>query len=256
MSTSFHSSNEHLPHHPLEHDVYQPPTAKVWTKIAESARLAYTRGKVSLERRKHERKPISVAGRFNHCYVYPLDNRSGKNQRILLGRWAPKLEVEDGRGNRHAVIQAASHNYAGFYNLTRAAEELQRFALEKLPVADSSVVRSLESAMHDGFANFFSADFCYTTSTGYGSNVLAFSAILDDDWLVMFDDKCHNSMHVAAYLSHAGLVKKFPHGDFERMEAILAEYKDKFANVLVSIEGFYRSVRLPCGLFTCRSNRK
>ncbi|KIW32325.1 uncharacterized protein PV07_03879 [Cladophialophora immunda] len=238
-SVAFQSSNENLPRHSLEHDVYQPPAAKVWNKLAESVRLAYTRGKVSLEQREHDQKPISVAGRFNHCYVYPLDNRSGKNERILLGRWAPKLEVRDGHGTRQTVIQAASHNYAGFYNLTKGAEELQRLALEKLPVADSRTVRSLESAMHDGFAKFFSADFCYTTSTGYGSNVLAFSAILNQDWLVMFDDKCHNSMHVAAHLSHAGLVKKFPHGNFERMEAILAEYKDKFANILVSIEGFY-----------------
>ncbi|EXJ66817.1 uncharacterized protein A1O5_10012 [Cladophialophora psammophila CBS 110553] len=223
----------------LEHDVYQPPTAKVWSKLAESVRLAYTRAKVSLQYRDQDQKPISVAGKFNHCYVYPLDNQSGKNERILLGRWAPKLEVRDGRGTRQTVIQAASHNYAGFYNLTKDAEALQHLALEKLPVADSIVVRSLESAMRDGFAQFFSADFCYTTGTGYGSNVLAFSAILNEDWLVMFDDKCHNSMHVAAYLSHAGLVKKFPHGNFESMEATLSEYKDRYANILVAIEGFY-----------------
>ncbi|KIY01042.1 uncharacterized protein Z520_03708 [Fonsecaea multimorphosa CBS 102226] len=238
-SVSFQSSNENLPPHPLEHDVYQPPTARVWTKLAEGVRLAYTRGKVSLEQREREQKPVSVAGRFNHCYVYPLDNRSGKNERILMERWAPKLEVQDGHGTKQTVIQAASHNYAGFYSLTKDAEELQRLALEQLPIADSSAVRSLELAMHDGFAKFFSTDFCYTTSTGYGSNILAFSAILNEDWLVMFDDKCHNSMHVAAYQSHAGLVKKFPHGDFERMEVILAEHKDKFANILVSIEGFY-----------------
>ncbi|OAP60447.1 hypothetical protein AYL99_05449 [Fonsecaea erecta] len=238
-STSFQSSTEYLPRHPLHHDVYQPPTAKAWSKLAEGVRLAYVRSRVTLELREHEQKPISIAGKFHHCYIYPLDNRSGKNERILLGRWAPKLQVRDGRGIRRSVIQAASHNYAGLYRLTDDAEELHRLALDKLPVADASALQYLEPAMHDGFAKFFSTDFCYTTSTGYGSNVLAFSAILNEDWLVLFDDKCHNSMHVAAYLSHAGLVKKFPHGDFEKMDAILAEYKDKFANILVAIEGLY-----------------
>ncbi|KIW85385.1 hypothetical protein Z517_00775 [Fonsecaea pedrosoi CBS 271.37] len=235
----FHSSGDSLPRRPVEHDVYQSPTTTTWTKLSETVRLIYTRGKVSLQQREHEQQPISAIGRFNHCYVYPLDNRSGKNERILLGRWAPKMEVQDGHGTRQIVIQAASHNYAGFYHLTKEAEELQHLALEKLPVADSSAVRSLESAMHDGIAGFFSANFCCTTSTGYGSNLLAFSAILNGDWLVMFDDKCHNSMHVAAYLSHAGLVKKFPHADLERMEEMLAEYKGRFTNVLVAVEGFY-----------------
>ncbi|OAL32561.1 hypothetical protein AYO20_07871 [Fonsecaea nubica] len=241
-SISFQSPDDSLPRQPLEHDVYQSPTTTTWTKLAETVRLIYTRGKVSLQQHEHEQQPISAVGRFNHCYVYPLDNRSGKNERILLGRWAPKLEIQDGQGTRQIVIQAASHNYAGFYHLTKEAEELQHLALEKLPVADSSAVRSLESAMHDGIARFFSADFCCTTSTGYGSNLLAFSAILNEDWLVMLDDKCHNSMHVAAYFSHAGLVKKFPHADLERMEEMIAEYKGRFANVLVAIEGFYRSV--------------
>ncbi|OQV07906.1 hypothetical protein CLAIMM_12257 isoform 2 [Cladophialophora immunda] len=152
-SVAFQSSNENLPRHSLEHDVYQPPAAKVWNKLAESVRLAYTRGKVSLEQREHDQKPISVAGRFNHCYVYPLDNRSGKNERILLGRWAPKLEVRDGHGTRQTVIQAASHNYAGFYNLTKGAEELQRLALEKLPVADSRTNGAILAEYKDKFAN-------------------------------------------------------------------------------------------------------
>ncbi|KAK5233784.1 hypothetical protein LTR47_004902 [Exophiala xenobiotica] len=244
ISSSFSSlehqpSYQRLPNNPLERDVYQPPNARLLKKLAEGLRLAYTRGKVTWEQRDHDEQPISAAGRFNHSYVYPLDNRKGKNERIVLGRWAPKLQIRDGNGTQQTVIQAASHNYAGFYNLTQGAEDVQHLAMRSLPVANSYAVPSLESAMHDGMAQFFSADFCYTTSTGYGSNLLAFSAILNHEWLVMFDDKCHNSMHVAAFLSHPGLVKKFPHGNFDKMEAILSEYRDKYANVLVAIEGFY-----------------
>ena len=55
----------------------------------------------------------------------------------------------------------------------------------------------------------------------------------------MFDEKCHNLMHLAAFQSHADLVKRFPHGNFMKMEAILAEYSGKYANILVAVEGFY-----------------
>ncbi|KAJ9609447.1 hypothetical protein H2200_005774 [Cladophialophora chaetospira] len=239
FTVSYQSLEHQFLQHPLELDVYQPPKVKVWKKAAEGVRLAYTRGKVNIEPHNHKQQPISEAGRFNHYYVYPLDNRNKKNERIILGRWKSRLEVRDGNGTQQRVIQAASHNYAGFYTLTKDAEELQRLSLERLPVAASTTVPSLEAAMHNGLAKFFSTDFCYTTSTGYGSNLLAFSAILNEDWLVMFDDKCHNSMHVAAFLSHAGTVKKFPHANFQKMEEILLEYKGKVANVLVAIEGFY-----------------
>ncbi|EXJ58451.1 hypothetical protein A1O7_05876 [Cladophialophora yegresii CBS 114405] len=238
-SLSCQSSSHRVQHCPLELDVYPPPNTKPWAKVAEGFRLAYTRGKVSLEQPRHNQQPISEAGKFNHCYVHPLDNRKGKNERITLGRWTPRLQIRDGHGTRHTVIQAASHNYAGFYGLTQDSEELQRSALESLPVANSYAVPSLETAMHDGLAKFFTSEFCYTTSTGYGSNLLAFSALLDQDWLVMFDDKCHNSMHVAAFQSHAGLVKKFPHGNFKMMEAILSEHRGNFTSILVAIEGFY-----------------
>ena len=53
-------------------------------------------------------------------------------------------------------------------------------------------------------------------------------------------------MHVTAFLNRAGLIKTFPHGDFENMEAILAKYSRKYHNVLVAIEGFYRSVPSHC----------
>ncbi|OCT51434.1 serine palmitoyltransferase 2 [Cladophialophora carrionii] len=238
-SPACQSSSHRLQQCPLELDVYPPPYTKLWTKVAEGFRLAYTRGKVSLEQPRHSQQPISEAGRFNHCYVHPLDNRKRKNERITLGRWTPRLQVRDGHGTQHTVIQAASHNYAGFYGLTHDSEELQRLALESLPAANSYAMPFLEAAMHEGLAKFFSSEFCYTTSTGYGSNLLAFSALLNQDWLVMFDDKCHNSMHVAAFLSHAGLVKKFPHGNFRMMEAILSEHQGNFAKVLVAIEGFY-----------------
>jgi serine palmitoyltransferase len=175
--------------------------------------------------------------------VHPLDNRRGKNERVTTGQWAPNIRVRNGCGEHQTVIQAASHNYAGFYGMPAGIENLHKLALEDFPVAAPRFVPHLQNAMHDGLAKFFSADFCYTTGTGYGSNILAATALLDKTWLMVFDDKSHNSMHVAAFMSRAGSVKKFPHGQYETLDSILAEHRKDYPNVLVAIEGFYRYVR-------------
>jgi serine palmitoyltransferase len=172
-----------------------------------------------------------------------LDNRRGKNERITTGRWAPTIRVRNGCGEYQTVIQAASHNYAGFYDLPADIEELHKLALDNLPVANPRSMPHLQNAMHDGLAGFFSADFCYTTGTGYGSNILAATSLLDKTWLMVFDDRSHNSMHVAAFMSRAGLVKKFPHGQYEALESILLVHRKDYTKVLVAIEGFYRYVR-------------
>ena len=223
-------------------NVVRPPTVNLLKKIQEGSRLTYTRCKVTLEDLKSDQQPISQAGIFNHHYVYPLYNLKGKNERVNLGGWAAEIAVQDGSGKIQKAVQAASHNYAGFYKATPESEELQRLVLDNLPVSDSHAVPSLEEVMHQGIARLFAADFCYTISTGYGSNLLALSAILDPNWMIILDDKCHNSMYVAAYMSHAGLVRKYCHGNMRQLETILAENRPKFAHILVAVEGFYRLV--------------
>jgi serine palmitoyltransferase len=159
----------------------------------------------------------------------------------MLGPCQPKVEVRDARGNTQSVIHAASHNYAGFYEQTSAAEELQRLCLDNIPLANSTAAQSLEAAFCRKITDLFEADFCCTTSTGYGSNLLAFPAILDKSWLVIFDEKCHNSMFVGAYQSTVGLIRKYKHNDMDQLEDILREHEDKY-NILVAVEGAYRYV--------------
>jgi 7-keto-8-aminopelargonate synthetase-like enzyme len=90
-------------------------------------------------------------------------------------------------------------------------------------------------------ADHLDADFCVSTSTGYGANLLAFSALLSQDWLLVLDEKSHNSMFVAAYLSEPGCIKKFRHNDMGHLEQILRECGPKFTRTLIAVEGFYRS---------------
>lgn len=189
-------------------------------------------------------KPVSEVAQFSHYYVEPLNSCKGKNDRIVLGKCLAHVDVQDGVGKTQKVIHAASHNYAGFYRSCSRSESLQRHCLDDLPISTTYGMPALEATVHEEIARIFDADFCYTTSTGYGSNLLAFSAILDSSWFLVMDEKCHNSMHVGVFLGKAGLVRKFGHNDLKQLENILREHEGRYANVMVAVEGFYRHVSL------------
>lgn len=184
-------------------------------------------------------KPLSKPGMFHRNYVQPQLSRKGKNERVMLGRCQAKVEIQDGRGETQSVIHAASHNYAGCYEQDSASEELHRLCLDTLALRRSAVASALESALHRKIADLFGSDFCCTTGTGYGSNLLAFPAILGKSWLVIFDEKCHNSMFVGAYQSDVSLIRKFKHNNVQQLEAILRKYHERY-NILVAVEGVYR----------------
>lgn len=186
--------------------------------------------------------PISEAGWYNHRYVKPLFSMSGANDRIITSMWTSVAPIADGSGTTEDVIQSASHNYAGFYRVTPASEELQRMALYCLPVADSDKVSKLEAAMHEGLRKLLNTDFCTTISTGYGSNVLCFPAVLDETWVVLMDEKSHNSMFVAAYLAKPKGIRKFRHNDMNHLEELLKQAAAETSPILVAVEGAYRYV--------------
>ena len=219
-----------------------PPKVSFWMKVKEVARLTYTRTEVTFRDLSAPYQPASQADKFAHYVAEPLNSYKGKNERTILSHCLANVEVQDGTGSIKRVIHAASHNYAGFYRSTQRSEELQQLCLDSLPLASSDAVAGLEAATNDQLARIVSADFCCTISTGYGSNLLAFSAILTSTWLVILDEKCHNSMHVGAYLSQAGLVRKFRHSDSEHLESMLQQHHGKYSDILVAVEGFYRSV--------------
>lgn len=86
----------------------------------------------------------------------------------------------------------------------------------------------------------FKTGFCVATSTGYGANLLALSAILDENWLVVLDEKSHNSIFVGTYLGRPGRIRKLGHNDMKHLEEILLEEGKQFTHTLVVVEGFYR----------------
>ena len=214
------------------------PAAGLLDKAREAARWTIIRTKVVRQDHKSSFQPISEAQLFSHYYVEPQISREGKNDRIMLGQCQAKATVRDGRGQTQELIHAASHNYAGFYTQTTHSEQLQQLCLDSLPIMGALPAPTLEAALCQKFKHHFAADFCCTTSTGYGANLLAIPAILDNNWLVILDEKCHNSMFVGAYQSQAGLIKRFGHNRMDDLEKLLQAHHHKY-QILVAVEGVY-----------------
>lgn len=189
--------------------------------------------------RENPYRSLSAVGEFQHYYVVPHCFWWSKNDRTLLTQTLTSVDVQDGTGSVQRLINAGSHNYTGLYSMTPESEELQWLCLEKLPFADVTAVPALYTAMNQAVCRHFSVDFCCSSSSGYGSNMLALPAILDSSWLMLMDDKSHSSMYAGAFLAETGCVIKFRHNDMIQLEDLLKEVGPKYEHVLVAIEGFY-----------------
>jgi serine palmitoyltransferase len=101
-------------------------------------------------------------------------------------------------------------------------------------------IQELSDELARRLASFFQTDCCFLTSTGYGSNILGFPAVLSKDWMIIMDEKCHNSMFSGAFLSEVGARRRLRHNDMDELEAILESASKTFPNVMVAVEGMYR----------------
>jgi 7-keto-8-aminopelargonate synthetase-like enzyme len=125
------------------------------------------------------------------------------------------------------------------YELPPSYERLQREALDKLPYSGPEV-QELQHELEKRLAGFFDTDCCFLTSTGFGSNVLGFPGILSKQWMLIMDEKCHNSMFTGSFLSDVGARKRFKHNDMADLENLLEATSGQDLQVMVGVEGIYR----------------
>lgn len=216
------------------------PKPTLWVKTKEVAKLSQIKLKVQIRDLKEPWQPLSEVQQAIHSHIGPLLKLGGIDDRVLLGSGNSSAEVKHDQGGIQTVIHAGNHNYAGLYKMTEETERLHQVCLDSLPVSISVDSTNLESALQAKVARFFDTDFCCVTSTGYASNILAFTAILDKSWILILDENCHNSMHVGAYLSAVGRIVKYRHNDMAHLQSILAKEQCQWKHIMVAVEGLYR----------------
>ncbi|KAK4930897.1 hypothetical protein LTR49_002663 [Elasticomyces elasticus] len=184
-------------------------------------------------------KALSDDGAFAHYVVDPWYEWFGRNTRITTSPALSSITLRSCRQQQEpTMINGGSFNYVGTYGMCAEYEELHQKCLDTLPVLGEAVPL-IEKELEKAVADFWGADCCFTTPTGYQSNILAFTAILDDNWVVFLDQKSHSSMTTASYLANAGGRKKFAHNDVLELERLLEEVEDRYANIMVAVEGLY-----------------
>lgn len=257
--TTSESPDEQSPLLDLTFDIHYkpssvlPPRVNAVRKFLEVLCMFATRLRVLCCESKHHSsmsasfEPLSEIGRFVKLYVEPMFHWWGANFRLLTTPCLGTVDVVNAAGERRSVVNGASHNYAGFYAPTAESEELQRFCLDNLPVSDSDAVPLLRDSVHATIAGFFSSDFCFTTSTGYGANYVALPALIDSTRTVVFMDRaCHNSIFTGVFLGRCSNVHKFRHNDMIDLEAMLQRLpRNSDREIIVVVEGLYRFVTLP-----------
>ncbi|KUJ17215.1 PLP-dependent transferase [Mollisia scopiformis] len=165
---------------------------------------------------------LTSIGRCNHYCISPLYNWYGQNDRILVTAPLSQVGIRERDQSIKKVINCGSHNYAGLYDISDAELALHQTCLEQLPIANTAAASFLHE-MLSGLASFFNAKSCFSTSTGYQSNMLGIPAIAKEGWLIVLDEKSHNSIFTGAYSACADAMKKFKHNNMVELRRILED---------------------------------
>lgn len=184
-------------------------------------------------------QPQSAYGSFVKHSVEPLYEWYGRNKRVLTTPALCRIRLKGERDDQdETLLNGTSFNYAGAYDLSPDYESLQQICLDTLPYADIKVVDIMYRTLMDELARFLRADCAFGTATGYLSNIFAITALVDGDWTLLLDEKCHNSIFTGLYLAKSTHHKKFRHNDMAELESLLKNTNTQ--KVMVIVEGLYR----------------
>lgn len=140
------------------------------------------------------------------------------------------------------VLNFGSYNYAGMSGRQEvsdaAIDAIRRYGTSasgsRLLAGEKSLDRELERAL----ADWKHAEDALVLVGGHSTNVTFVGNFCHDGDLILYDALIHNSVAEGCRLAHA-TARPFPHNDWEALERILERRRDKFAKVLICVEGVY-----------------
>ena len=145
-------------------------------------------------------------------------------------------------GKLHEVLNFGSYNYVGMSGRPEVMEAAKA-AIDKYGTsASGSRLLAGEKKLHQELeaelADWKHAEDCLVLVGGHSTNVTVVGNFCGKNDLIVYDALAHNSIEQGCRLSRA-TSKPFPHNDPEALESILRTQRNRYAKVLIIIEGAY-----------------
>ncbi len=191
--------------------------------------------------------PVTTITRFEDSPEYIAFQ---KRQEALLGSGAenpyfvchdsPLLDTSNMAGQR--VLNFGSYNYVGMSG-RKETKEAAKAAIDLYGTsASGSRLLAGEKTLHQELEKEI-ADWKHTETAlvlvgGHSTNVTCVGNFCGKGDLILYDAIAHNSVAQGCQLSQA-TCRPFPHNDYEALEGILRTQRQKYAKVLIIIEGAY-----------------
>ncbi len=167
----------------------------------------------------------SLIGESNPYFIIhdsPLTDKS-----FMDGRW---------------VLNFGSYNYAGM----SGRKEVEEAAIEAICKYGTSASgsrllageKTLTQTLEKELAEWKHAEDALVLVSGHATNVTFVGNFVGPGDLILYDSYIHNSVAEGCKLSHA-TARPFPHNDPEALDRILSTRRNRFAKVLICIEGVY-----------------
>lgn len=141
-------------------------------------------------------------------------------------------------GNDYLGLASNKALIEEFYRQLNPDNILENFgpgaAASRLMTGNSDLYEQLESRL----ASLYGRDSCLVFNSGYHGNAGILPAIADKGDLILADKLCHASLIDGMRLSRAE-TRRFPHLDYDRLEQILANQRDRFREVFLVSESIF-----------------
>ena len=174
--------------------------------------------------------------------------KSTMQQMLMTGVPNPYFTVHDSVVRDTTVVDGkelisfASYNYLGLSGhpaVTQAASEaVQKYGTSVSASRLVSGEKPIHGELERRIAKWIGVDAAILMVGGHATNETTIGHLVGPEDLIAHDSLAHNSIVQGALLSGAKR-RPFPHNDYEALDKILSECRDRYRRVLVAVEGVY-----------------
>ena len=140
------------------------------------------------------------------------------------------------------LVNFCSYNYLGLSGeaeISLAAKEaIDRYGTSVSASRLASGERPLHHELERELADLLGVEESVTFIGGYGTNETVIGHLCGPEDLILYDSLSHASIQSGARLAGC-TVRPFPHNNWEALDVLLSELRDRYRYTLVIIEGVY-----------------